>query len=102
MEGLESQRAALGFARRALSVTGREDGFRVDLVEGLFRPEEARHQEVKEAPQLERIILDRRAREQQPVPRPDHLDRLRRLRLAVLDHVPLTPCGRVSIAPHTP
>ena len=55
------------------------------LLEARRAAQEARHQEVEQAPQLAQVVLQRRARQAQPVPRVQARHHLRRLGAGVLD-----------------
>ena len=72
-----------------LPIPVREDRLPKALIERVLAAQEPRHQEVEQAPQLEDVVLDRRAGEDEPVVRLDALHRARELRARVLDDVAL-------------
>ena len=57
------------------------------------RAEEAREQEPEDAPEVELAVLERRARQDHPVPRADREAGLRHLRVGVLDELALVEDG---------
>lgn len=75
------------FASLCFAVAIGQDRFAEPLVEGRLGTEEAGHQEVEQAPQLEDVVLDRSPREDETMYGLDTLDGLRQLGLRVLDDV---------------
>lgn len=75
------------FASLRFTVTIGKDGLAETLVEGRLGTEEAGHQEVEEAPQLEDVVLYRSTGKDETVHSLDALDGLRQLGLRVLDDV---------------
>lgn len=65
---------------RALGVAGGQDGSTVLGSKLALRAQEPRHQEVKQRPQLQHIVLYRRPRQDQAVVRRQLLDSFRRLK----------------------
>lgn len=59
------------------------------VLELRVRRKDVRHQKVHQRPQLHEVVLQRRARDQQPPLRVEAQQRLPALRLPVLDHVRL-------------
>mmetsp|Transcript_11241 Transcript_11241/g.36886 ORF Transcript_11241/g.36886 Transcript_11241/m.36886 type:complete len:444 (+) Transcript_11241:254-1585(+) len=85
------QRRFTGGVRRVpgRGAVRRGDWLDVLRVEVAPLPEVARHQKVEEGPQLQRVVLDWRAREEEPVRASKRLCGARHLGAPVLDDVPL-------------
>lgn len=73
----------------AFAIPISQDWLRKPFIEAGLRAQEARHQEVEQAPQLQDIILNRRPRQYQAMVRLHHFDSLGQHRLRILDHMPL-------------
>ena len=76
VEALHGEETSLGFSTAGLGALGGGQRLAVARIEGRVGPQESRHQEVKERPQLQHIVLDRRPAHNQPVLRHKPLHRL--------------------------
>ncbi len=73
------------FASLRFAITVGENRLAEALIEGRLGTEEAGHQKVEETPQLQDIVLDRSAGEDETMYSLDALDGLRQLSLRILD-----------------
>ena len=89
VERLHGQGAGLLLLGRRLGVAAGQNGLAVARLELLLAAQEARNQEVEQRPQFQHVVLNGRARQDQPVIGHQSLDGPRRLGLAVFDHVTL-------------
>ncbi len=77
MQALHGEQPGLRLRTAGLGPPGGGQRFSILAMERSVRPEEARHQEIEQRPELQHVVLDRRAGENEPVLRNQPLCRLR-------------------------